>query len=61
MRETERGKKGGQGTQLCFCRVYIINVLLNRTVSTHSISSDHKCKYYQEDKREKKTSENASQ
>lgn len=47
MRETEG--TGGQGNQLCFCWVYIINVLLNRTVSTHSISSDHKCKYCLED------------
>lgn len=51
---TEKERKRGEyrpGKQLCFCWVYIINVLLNRTVSTHSIISDHKCKYCLEDKR----------
>lgn len=51
----ERGERKleARGNQLCFCGVYIINALLNRTVSTQSISLDHKYKYCQEDKRGK--------
>lgn len=48
--EREGEENRGRWDQLCFCWVYIINALLNRTVSTHSISSDHKCKYCHEDK-----------
>lgn len=36
---------GGRGIQPGFRWVYIINVLLNRTVSAHSIWSEHNCKY----------------
>jgi len=56
-KDTERGRErepnGGQGNRLCFCGFYIINALVNRSVSTHSISSDHKCKYCREDQRGK--------